>query len=252
VASRPITDLVEQFDVDDVRVEVPPEARYNIAPTEEVLGVRQVIEPKGNGRPGEGSDGEGVRHRRLGSYRWGLVPSWAKDPSVGARAFNARAETLSTKPMFRNALERRRLIIPADAFYEWKRVPSGSSKAPRRLPYCFKAADGSALGFAGLYEVWRQPGDGPWLASCSIVTTPANHLVAPVHDRMPLVLLPEQYDAWLQPGPLAEEELRRLLTPTPDDFLVCYRVSNEVSNSNSDGPQLVEPLEEADDIEQIG
>lgn len=239
VASRPVEEIVEQFAVDEVRVppELLPGPRFNVAPQDQVLGVRAVAPEGAGAAPGE---------RRLGAYRWGLVPSWAKDLKVGSRAFNARAESLAERPMFRAALERRRLIVPADAFYEWQPSPAGTSRrSGRKQPWCFTAADGRMLGLAGLYEVWRESPESEWVPTCTIITTGANALMAPVHDRMPVVLAPEEYGAWLAPGELSGDELAHLLSPPSEDFLVAYRVGSEVSSSRAEGPQLVEPLEES-------
>jgi putative SOS response-associated peptidase YedK len=268
VASRPVEDIVEQFEVDDVRVptELLPGSRFNVSPQDEVLAVRAVVRRplEGAGDPAMqlGADGDagcgGGLERRLGAYRWGLVPSWAKDPAVGARAFNARAETLGSKPMFRSALVKRRCIVPADGFYEWQRLGAAGGIGDRRSaegavrrasrsgpkqPWCFRAADGAMLGFAALYEVWRESRDSEWLATCTIITTEANDLMSPIHDRMPVVLRPEEYASWLEPGELEPDELRVLLAPPPDDFLVCHRVGGEVGRSRSEGPQLAEPVE---------
>ncbi len=239
VASRPVEEIVEQFAVDEVRLppELLPGPRFNVAPQDQVLGVRAVVPEGAEAAPGE---------RRLGAYRWGLVPSWAKDLRVGSRAFNARAESLAERPMFRSALERRRLIIPADAFYEWQPSPAAAGRRPgRKRPWCFKAADGRLLGLAGLYALWRQGPESEWVTTCTIITTGANALMAPVHDRMPVVLAPEGYEAWLAPGKLAGGELAHLLSPPPEDLLVAYRVGDEVNSSRAEGPQLAEPLEES-------
>ena len=240
VASRPVEEIVEEFAVDEVRLpeELLAGPRFNVAPQAEVLGVREVERHE-----------DGALERRLGSYRWGLVPSWAKDPRIGARAFNARADTLVERPMFRTAVAKRRLIIPADGFYEWQRL-GGSGRKAVRQPWCFRRADGHLMGFAGLYELWRprdastgEP-EGDWLRTCTIITTDANKLMAPIHDRMPVVLGPEQYEQWLEPGPIEPGLLTELLAPAPEDFLVGYEVSREVSDARSEGPQLVEPLEQ--------
>ncbi len=271
VASRPIEDIVDQFEVDDIRVphELVPGPRFNVAPTDEVLAIRAVVRrpDTDEGREPDGRDesGDGGAERRLGTYRWGLVPSWAKDPSVGAHAFNARAETVTTKPMFRNALSRRRCIVPADAFYEWQRVdpvtgrpllPAEQKRTDRpgprrpsrvkRQPWVFRAADRAMLAFAGLYEVWRDSPEEDWLVTCTIITTTANGLMSPIHDRMPVVLRPDDYKTWLEPGELDDSELRSLLSPPDDDFLECYRVGPAVGSSKAEGPQLVEPLENSD------
>lgn len=262
VASRPVEDIVDQFAVDDVRVppELWPGARYNVSPQDQVLGIRAASQreqvdraeaPAASARVPPGSI-----ERRLGAYRWGLVPSWAKDASAGARAFNARAESIATKPMFRNALARRRCIIPADAYYEWQPLPAGTGaaghaaspggRAKRGGPkqaWCFRAADGALLAFAGLYEVWRATPEDEWLVTCTIITTEANDVMAPIHDRMPVVLQPGDYEAWLSPGELGDHELRMLLAPPPDELLVCHKVGPAVGSSRAEGPQLAEPLE---------
>jgi putative SOS response-associated peptidase YedK len=254
VASRPVEEIVEQFGVDDASIpsELWPGPRFNVAPQDEVLAVRAAPGQERHGGAGPARPG-----RRLGRYRWGLVPSWAKDPGVGARAVNARAESLAQRPMFKAALARRRCIVPADAFYEWQRLPVGEGglaaspaaarparRRGRTQPWCFRAADGSLLGFAGLYEVWRASPEAEWLATCTIITTEANEMMAPVHDRMPVILRPEDYERWLEPGELDEGELRTLLAPAPDGLLVGYRVGPEVGSSRSEGPQLAEPVED--------
>jgi putative SOS response-associated peptidase YedK len=242
VASRPVEELVEEFGIEDVRIpaELLPGPRFNIAPQAEILAVRDRL-----------GEEDGLPHRRLGLYRWGLVPFWAKDPSIGARAFNARAETLAERPMFRAALERRRCIVPADAFYEWQRVGAGATR--HKQPWVFRRQDGHPIALAGLYELWRErPAPGTeagqtgepeeWLRTCTLITTEANALMAPIHDRMPALLTPDQYDEWLAPGPLEAGHVAALLRPAPDGLLVAYEVGGAVSNSRSQGPELIEPL----------
>jgi putative SOS response-associated peptidase YedK len=218
---------------------------WNVAPTDDVWAV--------NARRNDA----GELRRRLRRYRWGLVPSWSKSPAVGVRSFNARAETVMEKPMFRNALERRRCIVPADAFYEWEHDQSGgrSGRRKRALPWCFRPAKGEYLAFAGLWEFWREgprqgldlavPGsdrsDRPYLVTCTIITTDANAVVAPVHDRMPVVLPPEAWGDWLSEGPLPGDLLDDLLLPPPDDALIAYRVAPLVNDVRLNGPELVEP-----------
>jgi putative SOS response-associated peptidase YedK len=244
VASRPVEDIAALLDVDDV--EVPEELtapRWNVAPTDGVLAVatrvrKDVAEPR----------------RRLTDYRWGLVPSWAKDPAVGMRAFNARAESLLERPAFRTALAKRRCLVPADAFYEWEKVAAGG-RVVRRQPWCFTAADGGLLAFAGLWEAWRSPveedpqafapGAGwhdHWLLSCTVITTAANAVVEPLHDRMPVILQRRDWATWLEPAPLDRGDLSALLQPAPAELLCSYPVSPAVNNTRSDGPELVAPL----------
>ena len=192
--------------------------RYNIAPTTAV----PVVVAAGGGR-------------LIALHQWGLVPAWAKDPSMGARMANARAETAAGKPAFRAAFRHGRCIIPADGFYEWQARPQGPKQ-----PYCFRAADGRPLGFAGLRERWQGP-DGV-LDTCTILTTAANDLMAPVHDRMPVVLAAGDYAAWLDPGG-RPERLQALLQPCPGPFLRAYPVSPRVGNVRNEGPGLAAPLE---------
>ena len=168
--------IEEHFDV--VSGEEDWEPRYNIAPTQLVPAIRQhPREPR----------------RDLSFLRWGLIPSWANDASGAARMINARAETAATLPAFRDALQHRRCLIPADGFYEWRR----SSTA--KQPYCFEVRDGELFAFAGLWERWKDP-SGQWIRSCSILTTTANAVTSAVHDRMPVILSRDDYDLWLDPG----------------------------------------------------
>lgn len=256
VASRPVEEIVDQFEINDVRLplELLPGPRFNVSPQDDVLAVREAVRNKD-------PEGPSIPERRLSAYRWGLVPYWAKEPGAGARSFNARAETLLDKPMFKNAVSKRRCIIPADAFYEWQKLPSPDRRR-RSQPWCFRPADGELIAFAGLYELWHDDKgiahnlsdetlafDDGWLRTCTLITTEANDLMAPIHDRMPVMLQKDQYEQWLSPGPLEEGELRHLLLPPPDDFLTAYRVGPEVGNSRAEGPELAQPIssEEAGD-----
>ena len=173
--------------------------------------------------------------RRIGRMRWGLVPYWAEDPSIGNRLINARAETLTTKQAFREAFARRRCIVPVDAFYEWQRLDG------RRQPYVIGRADEKPLAFAGLWESWRQPdqAEAEPLRTCTIITTDSNELVAPIHDRMPAILPPETWDEWLDLDNDDVDELQAMLRPPPADGLVAYRVGLRVNNVSNDGPELV-------------
>jgi len=264
VASRPVWDIADLLEADDV--EVPEELlqpRFNISPQAGVLAVanRRVKRPEGEELAAGGEPAAPTFRRRLTVYHWGLVPSWAKDPSVGFRSFNARAESLAERPAFRSALAKRRCLVPADAFYEWEKVPA--AKGTSRLPWLFKPADGGMLVFAGLWEAWRAPGAAPtdhdeaagwhgdWLLSCSIVTTASNDLVARIHDRMPVVLQPDDWATWLDPEPLDPGELTALLAPPAEGYLTAFRVGTGVNNSRLDDQRLIEPLAvESDDTEQ--
>ena len=193
--------------------------RYNLAPT----AVVPVVAATREGRV-------------ITLHRWGLVPSWARDPAMGARLANARAETVAEKPSFRAPFKRGRCIIPAGGFYEWQARPG----APKR-PFCIRAADGSLLAFAGLRDRWEGP-DGA-LDTCTIITTTANAAMAPIHDRMPVLLAPADLAAWLDPG-TAPDRLKALLRPCPEAFLRIYPVGPRVGNARNEGPELMAPADE--------
>ena len=193
------------------------EPRYNIAPTQFVAVVRAAGGP-----------------RQLAMLYWGLVPSWAKEKSIGARMINARSETLGEKPSFRNAYKRRRCLVLADGYYEWQRT--GSVKQP----YFISFASGEPFGMAGLWERWRDPGTGEPLESCCIVTTSPAPAVAHVHDRMPVIVPPDAYDEWLDPDNLATDRLARLLAPWTAPGLQARAVSRRVNDARNQGPELLE------------
>ena len=224
VAATPVDKLAEQFLVEEVKV-ADHEASFNVAPSDEVLAVAV-------GREGA---------RQLGSFRWGLVPSWAKDPAVGNRMINLRAETVSEKPSFRRTLARRRCLLPADGFYEWKAMGKGRKKQP----FFVRARDGSVLAIAGLWEVWKPRGeeDAEWLRTCTVITTEPNAVVGPIHDRMPVILPPAVWDTWLDQSNQDADALAKLLVPAPDDLLEAYPVGFDVSNVRNNGDHLVTPLE---------
>lgn len=221
-----VTDLAEIFDVDEVRTEPLP-LRFNVAPSLPVYSVAL----RRDGR------------RALGAMRWGLIPSWAKAASIGNRMINARAETVETKPAYRAALARRRCLLPADAFYEWQRRTRSDGRAAAKLAYAIRRRDGAPMALAGLWEVWRDPeaGDAEPVRSCAIVTTEANAVMAPIHDRMPVVVAPEDWSIWLDPAtPITAA--RALLRPAPPDWLEAYAVSSLVNNVANEGPELLQPL----------
>ena len=211
-----ISDLSElqlRFDFENPLTDYAP--RFNISPTQDVLTVHW-------------EDGHNV-----GEYmRWGLIPSWAKDMSFGNRAINARAETLAERPMFRTALRRRRCLILADGFYEWK----GKGKA--RQPMRILLATGEPFAFAGLWETWTNP-EGETIHSCTIVTTTPNDLMSPIHDRMPVILPPKHESAWLAPSIENAATLGELLIPYPPREMEAYRVSTLVNSLANDGPEVI-------------
>lgn len=221
--------------------------RFNVAPTQRV----SVVVERDDGRA-------------VDLFRWGLVPAWAKDPRVGSRMINARAETVASSPAFRGALRRHRCIVPADAFYEWRRGPSGAGQvaagqaasghvgaghaasgpvragsATRRQPFAIHRRDGAPLAFAGLWSAWRDPRVPEPLLTCTIVTTTPNELMASIHDRMPVILPPDAWDRWLDPAPADPAEFQRLLVPCPAEWLEAIPVGSLVNSVRNQGPALV-------------
>ena len=209
--------LAAQFDLANVPTWTP---RYNIAPTQEVLVVLQPS-PQAN------------REARL--HRWGLIPPWAKDPSIGNRMINARAETVATKPAFRRAFKERRCLLLADGLYEWQR------QERRKQPFYIRLRDGRPFAFAGLWEHWEGC-EGMAIQSCTILTTTSNEVVGRIHDRMPVILSPTDYDRWLDPSIQEPAVLQTLLRPYPADEMTAYPVSTRVNNPANDSPECVELL----------
>ena len=215
------------LDPDELRQEMPwldvPDQitpRYNIAPSQPVAVVA--------------NDGK----NRLDYFVWGLVPSWAKDPAIGNRMINARAETVTEKPSFRNAFRRRRCLILANGFYEWKQDPAGKGK----IPMYIQLNSGKPFALAGLWEIWNSP-DGSNLLSCTIITTQPNELMQPIHNRMPVILPASAYPTWLQPGEVDTRPLQALLAPYPAEEMVARPVSRAVNNPANDSPECITPPE---------
>jgi len=195
--------------------DLPPIApRYNVAPTQMILA----------GRLDAGERREAV------FLKWGLVPHWADDLSIAHKLINARSETVAEKPSFREAFRRRRCIIPADGFFEWEK------EGKKKLPHRFRRPDGRPFAFAGLWEHRDRPGEGS-LETCTILTTIANDVVRKLHERMPVILIPERVNAWLKPGPLKDPEA--FFAPAPDDFLIGERVSEIVNSPRVDDPRCI-------------
>ncbi|MEE8189595.1 MAG: SOS response-associated peptidase [Kiloniellales bacterium] len=217
--TSPLEELCEVFGFPE-RPNLAPHA--NIAPGQDVAAIRL----------GE-DDSE---PRRFVWLRWGLIPSWAKDPGMGGRMINARAETVAEKPTFRAAFRARRCLILADGFYEWR------AEGGRKQPYRIARPDGRPFAFAGLWERWQDPAGGEKVESCSIITTEANALLRGIHPRMPVILGEADFDSWLAPG-TAREAARALLKPCAPEALVCYRVSARVNSPANDDLTLIEPLE---------
>jgi putative SOS response-associated peptidase YedK len=193
--------------------------RYNIAPTQKVPIVRL------------GADGK----REMALVSWGLVPTWAKEKAIGNKLINARAETLAEKPSYRDAYKKRRCLIPADGYFEWKK--EGTAKQP----YAFRARDGRPLALAGLWSFWKDPATGEPLESCAIITTNPNELAATVHDRMPAILAPAKYSPWLDSGP-PTRSFSELFNPYPASEMLAYPVSRSVNSPANDVPAVIEPL----------
>jgi putative SOS response-associated peptidase YedK len=247
-SARTRIELLEEFEVERDRVSEPLEPDYNVAPTKGVYAVltRRPRERQDTDEPAPGEAPAPAEARELRVVRWGLVPFWAKDPSIGSRMINARAETVSVKPSFRRAFARRRCLLPADGYYEWHR-PGDDAKAAKQ-PYYFYPADGSSLALAGLYELWRNrefPDDHPdaWLWTSTIITTSAPDEIGRIHDRMPMVIRPELWADWLDPGNSDTADLLGLMAPAGASGLITRPVSTEVNSVRNNGPALIEPAE---------
>ena len=237
VSATPPDELARYFAAAAPSREELLEPNYNVAPTDDVFAVLQR---------------DGVR--RLDVFRWGLVPRWAKDPKIGSRMINARSDGLAEKNAFKFAFARKRCIVPADGFYEWKRTGGVAPKQPMFI----HRADGAPLAFAGLWESWPDPRsaaaagaepepgrDAPVLHSCTIITTTPNQKMAAVHDRMPVILDEDVWATWLDEDNHDLDALGHLLVPAPDDVIDLYPVSREVNTVSNDGPQLIARVEPA-------
>lgn len=201
-------------------LEVPQlEPRFNVAPTQNAAVIRQ--------RP----SGERVMHM----LRWGLIPAWAKDPAIGNRMINARAETVATKPAFERPFRRQRCLVPVDGFYEWKRTDRA------KQPFYVRRHDGDPLAVAGLWDRWRDT-TGESIDSFTIITTTPNDLLAPIHNRMPAILQPDRYDVWLDAASRDVEELSTLLGPFPAEEMTAYPVTTYVNSPKNEGPECLNPL----------
>ena len=205
-------DLAQRFEFDGSDFSYDP--GYNIAPTESVLTVRNL-------------DG-----REAAFMKWGLIPFWAKDPKIGARMINARAETVAEKPAFRNALKKRRCLVLADGYYEWQKTPAG------KRPFRIIMHSGEPFAMAGLWETWNDP-KGNVVPSCTIITTAANDFLSPIHNRMPVILPRESEEMWLDSGVEDPASLIGILAPYPEECMDAYEVSTIVNYARNDGPEVI-------------
>lgn len=238
-SSRRPEDLVEEFELDESHVETALAPDYNVAPTKDVYAVVQRRPSNDKTQPAQ---------RQLRVLTWGLIPSWAKDPSIGNKMINARLETVDEKPAFRKAFAARRCLLPADGYYEWYSTSQNNAAGkPVKQPFYITPADESTLAMAGLYEIWRDPtrdesDPARFRWTCTILTTSAEDNLGHLHDRMPLLVEPERYGAWLDPTTSSAEALKRLLVPAAPGRLEAYPVSTQVNNVKNNGAELVEPL----------
>ncbi|CAN5327412.1 SOS response-associated peptidase [soil metagenome] len=237
-SSRRPQDLVEEFEIDKVEVKETLAPDFNVAPTKPVYAVVQ--------RP-VSKDADDLE-RQLRVLSWGLVPFWAKDPSIGNKMINARMETVEQKPAYRKAFASRRCLLPADGYYEWYATDQKTKAGkPLKQPFFIHPADGGVMAMAGLYEIWRDPTrdeEDPlrfkW--TCTVLTTRAEDAVGHIHDRMPLLVEPERYGAWLDPTVSDPTELKKLLVPAAPGRLEAHPVSTEVNSVKNNGPDLLNPL----------
>jgi len=221
--------LVQQFLLDSAPA-LPP--RYNIAPTQQIAAVRKTSDDP---------------QRHLVLLHWGLIPSWADDAKIGSRMINARGETVAEKPAFRAAFKRRRCLVPADGYYEWKKPAGGKGKSNsggKKQPYYITMADDRPFAFAGLWEYWEgASAEGP-IESCTIITTDANQRTAEIHDRMPVILHEDDYELWLDPELQEKKPLLPLLKPYASDEMQATPVSTHVNNPRNDDPRCIEAQRE--------
>lgn len=211
------TSLTETFPEFEFPDELTP--RYNITPSQPIA----VVPNNGSGR--------------VEFYRWGLIPSWAKDPKIGNRMINARSETLAEKPSFRNAYKRRRCLVLADGYYEWRKDNGGP-----KTPFYIRMESEKPFGFAGLWETWKPSGETEPVLSCSIITCPANAFTEPIHHRMPVILDQDAYDLWLEPDECPPTTLNHLLTPYAHEDMVAFPVSRLVNQPKNDSPECILPV----------
>ena len=246
-SSRRPDDLAEEFDIDQSAVKETLAPDYNVAPTKPVYAVLERASKQSDG-PEAGTQAQPPAERQLRVLTWGLVPSWAKDPSIGNRMINARMETVTEKPAYRKAFASRRCLLPADGYYEWYATEQKTkSGRPLKQPFFIHPTEGGSLAMAGLYEIWRDPTKDEddhdrfrW--TCTVLTTSAEDDLGHIHDRMPLLVEPERWSAWLNPSVSAASDLMDLLVPAAPGRLEAYPVSTLVNNVKNNGEELLQPL----------
>lgn len=224
VLTRSVAEIADFFGALMSDLELVP--RYNVTPSLDIPAIRATAEGAKEGQ------------RALALLRWGLVPAWAKDPSIGNRMINARSETAAEKPSFRAAMRRHRCLIPADGFYEWAKP---ASKGARKTPYYFKLKGGDPMAIAGLYESWTNRETGEQVDSCTLLTTEANATVRPVHDRMPVLLDRRDFELWLDPKTQDPAVVVPLLVPAAPDRFESFAVSDHVNSPGNDDPSCIAP-----------
>lgn len=217
----PLVSIMTRFAISNQVNEKEYKSSYNVAPGQ---NINAII-----------NDG---RHNRFGQLRWGLIPSWVKDPKIGNKLINARAETIAVKASFREAFLKRRCLLPADGFYEWKH---DNENKKMKTPMRFQLKSGELFALAGIWESWTAP-DGHKIFTCAIITTEANELMAPIHNRMPVILRKEDEKFWLDPSNHDREALSKLLIPYPSEEMAAYQVSEDVNSVKNDGPHLIEEV----------
>ena len=227
VMAKATGDLLSHFDAKEVEG-TPPPPSWNVAPTQDVPIIAERLD-------------EGAIDRHLLVARWGLVPSWAKDVKIGSKLINARSESILDKPAFRKAAVKRRALIPAEGYYEWQKTDDG-----KKIPNYLYSEKEDLLAFAGLYEFWPDPSvpeddPGRWLLSCTVLTTTAHDSLGHVHDRCPVIIPPDMYSDWLDPGIIDKDDVQKLLKAVPEPVLTPRIVTDRVNSVRNNGPELVEP-----------
>jgi putative SOS response-associated peptidase YedK len=257
-SARKRIELLEEFSVQRDRVAQSLDPDYNVAPTKPVYAVLSRAGRRDDSAADQGkgkADEEVARELRV--LRWGLVPFWAKDVSIGSRMINARAETVAEKPAFRRAFAKQRCLLPADGYYEWMVLGGGEATdkpgKKAKQPYFIHRADGGPLAFAGLFELWRDrnfPDGDPdaWLWTATIITTTAPDELGEIHDRMPMVIPPESWADWLDPGNTDVADVKTLLAPAMAGGLASYPVSTAVNSVRNNGPELIKQVS----LEKVG